>query len=453
MSRTILPAGREACHISNASDSSSAFQTRRHRSRFRHQKHLLITGLTSASLVLSACGGGDQSDQTELRFAWWGSDTRHQLTQEAIETFEEEHPDISIEAEFGDWEGYWDQLATQVAANDAPDVIQMDEQFLREYADRDALLGLEEVDVSHMDETVVENGQVDGETYAITAGINSYVLVANPELFEEAGVEMPDDETWSWDDFAEVTSELNENLDDAWAYTGPQGHAMFMTWLRQHGQHLSDADSGLGFDVEAATSYFEHFEELMATEGAPPADLIQEDHASTLEQKLFASGEAAMVGAYSNEVVALSEMTGVDLELLRLPSPDGTPEGAAPWYKSGQYFSASAGTEHPEEAQMFIDFLVNSEEAAEILQAERGLPANEEMRNLVAETLEGVELASSEYIDAIEPDLGEAEPITTPGGATFDDIIERYETEVFFGDQEPAEAAEAMYTEMNSTVQ
>ena len=40
-----------------------------------------------------------------------------------IEKFEELHPNIKIEAEYGSSEGYTDKLATQLATGTAPDII------------------------------------------------------------------------------------------------------------------------------------------------------------------------------------------------------------------------------------------------------------------------------------------------------------------------------------------
>ena len=155
----------------------------------------LRTGLLAATLGLTACGGdangGEEASEdnpVELRFAWWGSDHRNTTTQAIIDDFEAEYPHISIEGEWADWAGYQDQLATQVASRDAPDIVQLDDEFIREYADRGALLELTEVDLSELDEAVVEGGQSEGVQYAVPTGVNALVMMANPDLFEEAGL-------------------------------------------------------------------------------------------------------------------------------------------------------------------------------------------------------------------------------------------------------------------------
>src|SRR5688572_6150035 len=94
-------------------------------------------------LPLAACSSDDSAGgPVTLRFTWWGSDTRHQLTQKVIDAFEAENPNIKIKGEYGEWNGYWDKLATQTAANDSPDIIQMDEKYIAEYGGRGALLDL-----------------------------------------------------------------------------------------------------------------------------------------------------------------------------------------------------------------------------------------------------------------------------------------------------------------------
>src|SRR5690625_1309081 len=72
----------------------------------------------------------EDGEQIELRMAWWGSQTRHDYTLEAIEIYEEKNPQITIDPEFSGWDGYWEMLATQAAGGDLPDIIQMDMQYI-----------------------------------------------------------------------------------------------------------------------------------------------------------------------------------------------------------------------------------------------------------------------------------------------------------------------------------
>src|SRR5690606_21107601 len=84
----------------------------------------------------------DDGGPVELRFAWWGADLRNEISQEAVEALESEHPDITANPESADLSAYQDRLPTHGAANDLTDVIQIDEKNLRTYAAQRSLMDL-----------------------------------------------------------------------------------------------------------------------------------------------------------------------------------------------------------------------------------------------------------------------------------------------------------------------
>ena len=61
-----------------------------------------------------------------LRFMWWGGDTRHAATLNAIERYTELHPNVTIEGEYQGYDGYQQKLMTQIASGNEPDIIQLD---------------------------------------------------------------------------------------------------------------------------------------------------------------------------------------------------------------------------------------------------------------------------------------------------------------------------------------
>ena len=73
------------------------------------RKKILALLMAAAMVVgLAACSGGGDADkggddaqttddggeQTTLRIAWWGSQARHDATVEALNLYEESHPDM-----------------------------------------------------------------------------------------------------------------------------------------------------------------------------------------------------------------------------------------------------------------------------------------------------------------------------------------------------------------------
>ena len=86
---------------------------------------------------------------------------------------------------------------------------------------------------------------------------------------------------------------------------------------------------------------------------------------------------------------ALRDASGQNLVALRVPTEDEG-EGGSFYYKPSMFWSASAKTEHPAEVALFLDFLANSEEAADLLLTERGVPANEKIREYITPELNEV---------------------------------------------------------------
>lgn len=415
-----------------------------------------VTAFCAAVLVLTSCSAGadgaEDSADVELRFSWWGSGLRVEQTEAIIDAFEQEHPHISIEGSYSDFGGHWEQLATQTAGGDAPDIIQMDDKYLREYADRGALLELTDVDTSAFDQDAVDNGRTEDGLFGITTGINSLALGANPELFADAGLDMPEDATWTWEDFAAIAEELSANLDDSYGTNETNEPGGFQVWLRQQGKHLTTDDGELGFEVADLTEYYEYWLDLMRAGGMPPAGVMAENRGADPEQQLIHTGRVALAPMWTSSLAGISESAGVDMELLRFPSHTGSAEGNGLWYKSSMFLSVSSQTENPEEAQLFVDFMVNDVDAGLLGLTDRGLPANAEVRDAVLEAIDGQDLVSADFIADIEDELAGPEPVPALGFSALQEIMMRYEDELYFERLSPQEAAESVHQEMEAVL-
>ncbi|WP_257614109.1 ABC transporter substrate-binding protein [Arthrobacter sp. 31Y] len=375
------------------------------------------------------------------------------MTQKLIEEFEAENPNINVEGEYGDWSGYWDKLATQVASQAAPDVIQMDASYLGEYADRGALLELKNVDQSKFDQAVADAGKVEGKQYGITGGINAQVVLANPTLFSAGGVALPDDKTWTWDDYDKVAADITAKNGGNVYGSGPLSlDAQANLWLRQHDKSLFTEDGKLGFDESDLTNWFEYQAKLRDSKAVPPASVMTEDASASVDQQGLATNRFAMSFYWSNQLAALSKASGQNLEILRPPSIKGNAADAEQYYKSSQFWSASSRSKHPAEAQKLIDFLVNNVKAGEIGLADRGIPANSDVRRAVTPKLSPADAASAKFIDEISSELGEAVPVPPAGSSAVTEVLTRYTSEVHFERMSPADAAKKAIEEARNSI-
>lgn len=413
----------------------------------------------AACLAASACSGTgpgntELSDEpVTLRVTWWGSDARHERTQQVIELFEDEYPNITITGEFKEWTSYWDSLATTVAANDAPDVIQMDELYLASYAERGALLDLgtvgEHVDTSAVDQDVLTTGVVDEKQYAVPAGLAAYSIVANTDLLAQYGVELPDDDTWTWDDLKEIGARISTA--SGGAVTGVQSWGFdtggLHIWARQAGGQLYDDEGNVAIEPEVLANFWSYLTDL-AQEGIAPSPAVTIERATAgLDQSGTATNTSAFATWWNTQLTSLAAASGANLQLLKVPGEGDNPGS---YHKPSMYWSVFSRSEHPAEAALFVDFLTNSEEAGGVMLTDRGVPTNDTVRQAIAPKLEATDQAAVTYLDELEV---AAPPRLTPTGASdVEKILQRHTEQVLHGQLTPEQAATSFITELQAEI-
>jgi len=427
------------------------------------RRALALGGAASAAAALAACGpnapaggrstsGGDAA----LRMTWWGGENRASITQAVIDEYVATHDGVTIAAEPSEFSAYWDRLATQTAAKDAPDIIQMEESYLAEYAERGVLLDLSTagLDTSGFTAGLAEAGTLEGiGQMGVRGGSNAPVMLANATMFEKAGVPLPDDRTWTWEDQLAAAEAISAATEDGVFGTGQfvLNPVVLRAWLRQHGKGLWK-DGALGFGAADATAFFEFCGAMLASTAGPGAEATQEDYASGLEQSLFATGRQAMTVAWSNQTVAYANVLEDEIALLRLPAAPGNGGDHQMWLKPGIFWSVSASSAHPQEAVAVIDHLLNSPEAAAHLGVERGLPPNTEIRAGVKQQLAGIELTTLEFVDEITPEAGTTPEIAPQGGSQFEPLLGRVGEAFLFGQVDAAGAAARIVEELSAAI-
>lgn len=432
-----------------------------HQGRTARHLRQTLAAVVSAGLLLAGCSqgspgpsaSGTPGEPVTLTFSWWGNDTRDKLTREVIATFESAHPTIKVQADPTDWNSYWQKLSTQMAGGSGPDLLQMDEKYIAEYADKGALydLGALGITTQGWASGTVEAGNFDGKLYAATLAVNSPVFIANKTLFDKVGVAIPDDSTWTWDDFAKLAVDLQKK--SGGEFFGAQSMIGFdgatKLWIRQQGAQQFTAD-GIGFDASQAQSWFQYWLDLQTAGGTPPATAAIEDQTTAIDQALTGTNRIALSFQWSNQVNALQSATGSDLVLLRPPTQTGKATDGKMWYKSSQYLSASATTKHPAEVKLFMDYFINDPQAGAILGTERGVPTNLKVRETIAGSLDEVNTKVVTFMDAIAGELGTGGSVPLPGGGQSEAIQRRASDQVLLGQLDPATAATQFVTELKA---
>ncbi|MEV0385046.1 ABC transporter substrate-binding protein [Nonomuraea sp. NPDC050643] len=411
-------------------------------------KALLATVVLVAT---AACGGGESGDgRIKLRFSYWGGDARQKMTEAAIAKFEAKNPAIDVEGEVSDFPSYYERLSTQVAARDAPDVMTMEIRALREYAERGTLADLaSKVSTADIDGEVLATGVVDGKQYAIPTGVNAFSMVINPALVAQAKVALPDDGSWTWEDFIELCSKVTAGSGGKITGTQLIWHPAYLQiYAAQKGEQLYDGNK-LGISQQTIKDWWGITQKLIRAKGSPDAAKSTEIYEAGIEQTLIGTNTGATTMMWSNVLGAATKASGQNLELLRMPKLRGAATGGM-FLQPAMFYTASARSEHAAEAAAFIDFMINDSEAGQVILSDRGLPANDKVLEAVSAKLPAADQKTMAFVDKIRGELTEPPAAPPKGSSAMESILKRYSEEVIFDRMTPDEAAQKFITETNA---
>ncbi|MFC6016766.1 ABC transporter substrate-binding protein [Plantactinospora solaniradicis] len=427
--------------------------------RARSSRHRLTAVAVSAValLAVSACGdsGGDDGP-VQLRFSWWGNNDRAAATQRVIDAFQTQNPDIKVTGSSADFNAYFDRLATEVAAGDAPDVITLGGAYPREYGDRGALLDLArvsaELKTDKIDPAALGNGRFEDKQFGVPTGVNTFAMVVNPTVFQKAGVPLPDDSKWTWDDFSRIAREISaKSPKGTYGVADPTSADMFDLYSRQRGEGLYTPDGKVAISRQTVTDWWTMTTALRDSGATPPASVTTElEGQPAPEQTLMGRGLAGMQFDWSNQLGALRKASGQPLELLRAPGESTQKPGM--WLQASQIYTINARSEHPKEAAKFVAFLVNSPEAGKIILTDRGIPANSEVLSAILPGLNPDQSAQAKFIEGVTPQAGPPLVIGPTGSTDTRLIVQRLNAEVLFNRKSPADGADEFVKQVEAAI-
>ena len=427
---------------------------------------LALTGI-GTSILLAGCGtsatpnsggastaaAGDAFRKATVNLAWWTNPVRTKYTGEIVKDYTNAHSKITVNRAPGEWATYWTKLSTQVAGHTEPDVIQMDQAYIAEYGGRGALLDMSKVgsiDVGPLKSSLAA-GTLDGKLYGIPAGNTVYAVLANKTLFTKAGVDLPDDKTWTWDDYIDLSAKLAKASHGA--FTGTSwfgGDQDVQIWLKQHGEQLYTAKGKLGFSAKTVASWFAMVKKLFASGGGPTDDQYTNDIATSVQQELFGTNKSAMGWHWNTQLTALAAANGGDLVLLRPPSVSGSAKKNGLYFKPSMYWSVGSQTKYPAQAGGLIDYFLNNVSAAKLQLVDRGIPTNEKVIKAITPLLAKTDQRAVTYMQNVKSEISWVPPIPPKGTSTVAQVAQRHTEDVVFGRATPSAAASAFRAEVQS---
>ncbi len=434
----------------------------------------ITAALLAGTMVLSlaACGNGGTSesttankdgDKTTIKITWWGGQSRHDYTQKLLDAYTKEHPDVEFEAVPSGWDGYFDKLSTQAASGSMPDIVQMDYLYISTYAKNNSVADLQEfiddgtIDTSNIDEKLLNTGKIGDKMAGMVLSSSILAVGYNPDTLEKAGVSEPK-EDWTWSDYIEMNKKVSESTGSpsALVAAGVTGDTnVFNYWVRQHGESLFSEDgTSLGFEDDTITEeYFQMWKDMMDENVSPDPDEMNQILTLGQEAGPIVTGEAGTIFEWNNYASKLSSVND-KLKIATPPLSDDS-EDKGLWIKPGMFFSVAETSKVKKEAAEFIDWFINSEEANDIMMAERGTPVSSAIRDYMTESgkMNDQQIEMFEYVDkALE--LSGDTPAPDPSGISeVNAAFDKAGTSVFYGQATAEEAAKAFRKEANAILE
>lgn len=423
-----------------------------------------------AALVLAACGGSedpggsgtatddagsDGPEAVELIISWWGNDERAAIMAEAIELFTTEYPHITVvEQPVGAPDDLFNRLATDFASGTAPDVFALGGAKPQEYGAAGQLLDLSTVsdalDLDPYPEFTLTNAVVEDTLYGVPTGGNAIGVLLNTTIFADAGVDLPG-ENWTWEDLVEISAQISENADDGIVGLDLRIQDILGTYVGQYTETgIYTWEGTLGTGPETIQQWYELELELLERGALPDPSVIVEHWNSTPDLTPFGTGRAAITFGYSNQIASYAAGTGGG-EIVIVPPPTSTDISGVAVLPS-QFWAIAASTDHPTEAALLVDWLLNEPEPARIILANRGLPFNADILAEIEPLLTPEDAQAAEYLQTVL-EIGVVAPPQPAGGAMLNELSQRIESEVLFGRSTPAEGAEQFISELGNALE
>jgi len=393
--------------------------------------------------------------------SWWGSQVRHDGTIKAIEMYMDKNPNVKIEYEYSGWDGYWDKIAAQAAANELPNIWQQSIAYVKMYADADQILDLQPyvnegyIDLNDWSQGAVDTTRIDGKLFSLTLGNSAHTILYDPDIFKEAGVDLPDFD-WTWDDYKATVKAINENLGIYGDCTFPNMNAKdgLRHYVFSQGYTMYNEDqNALNFPKELMVEYLNW--ELELQKAGYIADQATQGEITTVEASLLVTGEAAMNSSMnSNMCVATMEAAGKPMAMVCYPHLEGESRWGTVLGPSQLINISNTGTDDDKiESAKFVNFFVNDIDANLVLAAERGVPGNNKVCDAILESDVASEYAkiTIEYVNTVGPNT-EADPdaLRPPADGEIITIYGNYHDQVMFGQISAEDAADGFFKDANA---
>lgn len=325
-----------------------------------------------------AAAGEVEYEECTLTFDWWGGDSRHEATQAAVEAFEAKYPGITVEVNFGAWSDWETAKAAEYLSGNNPDVQQTNFDWIGKYdADGTTYLDLNTVSdvldlTQYSDDVLAKTVDSNGGLAGIPVSLTGRTFYWNKAIFEQAGISTPT----TLDELIAAGATFKEKLGDNYypLVIGEYDRAILVAYYlqAQTSEPIINENGELTVTQDQLKEGLEWIKSLEDAHVIPTIAYLDGEGADSMDKsQRFINGEYA--GIFEWDSSSAKYVSALGDNGANLVVGNVFPELQS-YTKVSLMFSISAKTEHPREAAMLLNFLLNDPEGAAIMANERGIP-------------------------------------------------------------------------------
>ncbi len=325
------------------------------------------------ALQLAACGTAQQpaaepaSTQPEsvtLTMSWWGDDARTETYQQAIQAFEAKLQYITVETTYG----------PTADEDKTADVMQVNWTWLGQNADQ--FVDLNEysdvIDLEQFSQSALDACTVDGALLAVPMSVTGRIFYWNTRTFEQAGIDAPktyEELLAAGNTFREVLGEeyYPLTLDEAARMN------LMVSYLESTTGKVWVADGQLQYSADEIQTGLE-FLQTLEENHVMPTLAAQQTNGMLDKTPMWQNGQYAGTFAWDADAEtyrsALKDASGflVGDEITFGEQANG---GFSKVYLA---LAINSSCQHPKEAAILVNFLLNEDMGASIMGTACGLP-------------------------------------------------------------------------------
>ncbi|UCZ52981.1 extracellular solute-binding protein [Bacillus shivajii] len=272
----------------------------------KKMKSLVATGVFALSLsALTACGGDSSSgvdvdnwEDWEGEITIWDGprwqdedENQYHWIEDKVAEFEDMYPGVEIDIVQQPWAELGDALSVAIAGHNWPDIAPID-------------ISGGAISLNHIEEGVIESTddlftedewadfypntleayEYEGSLYGVPTSVSVQTMLLNLEIFEEKGVEPPEDGRWTYDEFVETMKALTDDEVYGFStYIMPNYYEAWPFLLMDGGYPLSEDLEEYTFDSPEAISGLQKLVDLKFEHEVAPQEMGGSDVGGTFQ--------------------------------------------------------------------------------------------------------------------------------------------------------------------------